>query len=69
MCLHDFCPNFPGIVRSVDRFLTRHPNYERMERIGKLLALRTRSESMRLEISTLDRVWAALWDIAFKFRG
>lgn len=52
----------------MDRFLTRHPNYERMERIGNLLALRMRSESMRAENSTTDRVWAALSSVAFKLR-
>jgi predicted O-methyltransferase YrrM len=69
VCLHDYHPDFPGVVRSADRFLNRHPNYERMAQLGSLLTLRKCGESVRPEISTGDHVWAALWSVALKLRG
>ncbi len=69
VCLHDYHPDFPGVVRSADRFLNRHPNYERMAQVGSLLTLRKCGESSRPEVSTRDHVWAALWSVALKLRG
>jgi len=69
VCLHDYHPDFPGVVRSVDRLLDRHPNYERMAQVGGLLTLRKCSETSRPEVSTGDHVWAALWSVALKLRG
>ncbi len=68
VCLHDYHPDFPGVVRSVDRFLERHPNYERMAQVGSLLTLRKRGESSQPEVSTADRVWAVLWSVVHKLR-
>ena len=69
VCLHDYHPDFPGVVRSVDRFLERHPNYERMAQVGSLLTLRKRGESSQPEVSTADRVWAVLWSVVHKLRS
>jgi predicted O-methyltransferase YrrM len=69
VCLHDYHPDFPGVVRSADRFLDRHLNYERMAQVGSLLTLRKRGESSRPEVSTADRVWAVLWSVVYKLRG
>ena len=66
VCLHDYYPNFPGVMKSVDRFLCRYPSYERAEQVGGLLVLRKLEPSPRPEISTADRWWAALWRIRFK---
>jgi predicted O-methyltransferase YrrM len=69
VCLHDYHPDFPGVVQSADRFLDLHPNYERMAQVGSLLTLRKVSESSRPEVSPGDHVWAALWSVALKLRG
>ncbi len=69
VCLHDYHPDFPGVVMSVDRFLSRYPNYERTEQVGGLLVLRKVKPSPRLEISVADRCWAAMWRVRFKITG
>jgi len=69
VCMHDYGPQFPGVLRSVDRFLARHPNYERIEKVGSLLALRKTGPSQRREISTADRLWAAAWGVRLKLSG
>jgi predicted O-methyltransferase YrrM len=69
VCLHDYGPGFPGVMRSVDRFLSRYPNYERLEEVGGLLVLRKRAPSRRSEISLTDRVWAAFWYLRLKLAG
>lgn len=66
VCLHDYQPDFPGVVRSADRFLSRYPNYERMEQVGSLLALRKTGPSRQPEINAFDRVWAACWHLRLK---
>jgi len=69
VCLHDYHPDFLGVMRSVDRFLARYVNYERMERVGGLLALRKSGPSQRPEVSATDRAWAAAWNIRRKLTG
>jgi predicted O-methyltransferase YrrM len=59
VCMHDYGPQFPGVQRSVDRFLARHSNYERVEKVGSLLALRKSAPSRRPEVTLADRIWAA----------
>jgi predicted O-methyltransferase YrrM len=69
VCLHDYHPDFPGVMKSVDRFLTHYPNYERTKQVGGLLVLRKVGPSPRLEISAADRRWAAMWRVRFKITG
>ena len=69
VCMHDYGPQFPGVQRSVDRFLARHRNYERMGKVGSLLALRKSGSSQRREISASDRLWAAAWHVRLKLTG
>jgi predicted O-methyltransferase YrrM len=69
VCLHDYHLDFPGVVKSVDRFLTQYPNYERAKQVGGLLVLRKAGPSPRLEISAADRRWAAMWRVRFKIIG
>ncbi len=66
ICLHDYHPAFPGVVRSADRFLARNPNYERIGQVSSLLALRKTAPSLHPEISTSDRAWAACWHLRLK---
>jgi predicted O-methyltransferase YrrM len=66
VCLHDYHPSFPGVVRSADRFLARNPNYERVGKVSSLLALRKTGPSRDAEISQLDRMWAACWHLRLK---
>jgi len=66
VCMHDYSPRFPGVLRSVDRFLARCANYERIGKVGSLLALRKRAPSHRPEISLADRIWAAGWHVRLK---
>jgi predicted O-methyltransferase YrrM len=69
VCVHDYHPYFPGVVRSVDRFLARYPNYERVGQVGSLLALRKNAPSRRPEISWVDRGWAVHWYLRLKLPG
>ena len=66
VCLHDYHPDFPGVVRSTDRFLARNPNYERIGQVSSLLALRKTGPSRRPEITASDRAWAACWHLRLK---
>ena len=68
VCVHDYATAFPGVQRSVDRFLDRHPNYRRLEQVGSLLALRKTAASPRPEVSIVDRAWAILWSGPLKLR-
>jgi hypothetical protein len=58
LCLHDYGPNFPGVRLNVQRFLRRYSNYKVHSQADSLLILQKQSPSDRLEISTLDRLWA-----------
>lgn len=58
VCLHDYGPSFPGVIRAVDRFLDRHPPYERIGQEGTLLALRKTAPCPQPEVSWTDRAWA-----------
>jgi len=66
VCLHDYYPDFPGVVKSVDRFLDRHSHYERLKQVEGLLVLRKTGPSLRPEISAMDRAWAAGWHLRLK---
>lgn len=68
VCLHDYHAKFPGVVLSVDRFLVRHQNYERLAQVGSVLALRKRAKSAKPEVPVIDRLWAMMWSIVFRFR-
>jgi predicted O-methyltransferase YrrM len=56
--LHDYHPNHPGVVAAVDRFLSRHSNYQVIGRTETLLVLRKTALSPAAEISRWDRVRA-----------
>ena len=66
VCLHDYHSSFPGVVKCVDRFLRRQPNYERIQSAEGLVALRKTGPSRRPEISWVDRAWAAAWLVPLK---
>ena len=66
VCLHDYHPTFPGVVKSVHRFLRRYPSYERMPSVDGLVVLRKTGPSRRPEISWVDRAWAAGWHVPLK---
>jgi predicted O-methyltransferase YrrM len=58
VCLHDYHPDFPGVVEAVDRFLARYSNYQVLRRTETLLVLRKTALSPNAEISWWDRVRA-----------
>jgi predicted O-methyltransferase YrrM len=62
VCLHDYDDRWShrGVRVAVDRFTTRHPEYERIGQAGTLLALRKRAEPARPEIAPRDLAHAAL---------
>ena len=68
VCLHDYHPTFPGVMRSVDRFLGKHQNYRRLNQVQGMLALRKTAASTRTEITLADRTWATLWSLPLKWR-
>lgn len=68
VCLHDYGPAFPGVVKAADRFLAHNPNYERVGQVGSLLALRKTAPGSP-EVTWRDRVWAFHWYLRFKLTG
>jgi predicted O-methyltransferase YrrM len=69
LCLHDYGPKFPGVHLNVQRFLRRHSNYKVHSQADSLLILQKQSLSARLEISTLDRLWAKSLAPIFQLRA
>ncbi|MCE9543977.1 MAG: class I SAM-dependent methyltransferase [Planctomycetia bacterium] len=63
LCLHDYCPKFPGVMRAVDRFLSQYPNYERMGLAGSLLAIRKATATAGQEVTPLDQAYALAWHL------
>ncbi len=60
ICLHDYRPDAPGVRLAVDRFLRRHPHYQREALVGSLLILRKTGPSTGPEVGALDRLYAIL---------
>jgi predicted O-methyltransferase YrrM len=60
VCLHDYCPRFPGVWLTVNRFLRRHRNYAIVGHAGSLLAVR-KQWSEGIEISPLDWAYSGAW--------
>ncbi len=58
VCFHDYTSRFKGVTWSIDRFLRKHPNYQREALVGSLLVVRKTEPSRRPEISDWDRLWA-----------
>jgi predicted O-methyltransferase YrrM len=58
VCLHDYTPRMPGVVRAVDRFLARHSNYQIDHRADTLLVIRKSAPSRTREVTTWDHVRA-----------
>jgi len=64
VCLHDYDDRWShrGVRVAVDRFTSRHPEYERIGQAGTLLALRKLAEPAHCEITARDLAHAAmLW--------
>ena len=58
ICLHDYHPDFPGVIEAVDRFLARYSNYQVARQTETLLVLRKTALSPVAEIGWRDRVRA-----------
>lgn len=58
ICLHDYHPDFPGVIEAVDRFLARYSNYQVVRQTETLLVLRKTALSPVAEIGWRDRVRA-----------
>ncbi len=50
VCLHDYKPDFPGVIWATERFLKQNPNYEKITHTGTLVILRKMREG-RQEVS------------------
>jgi len=59
-CFHDYCDKFPGVKLSIDRFLSQHPNYEKIGHVDSLLAIRKKSASSTAEVSFNDSAYSVL---------
>ena len=63
VCFHDYDPNFPGVVLSVDRFLARYRNYRVVERVDSLLIVEKTAASTADEIGAWERLRARIINI------
>lgn len=54
LCLHDYQPNFPGVVWAVDRFLDRNRHYRRSAQHGALVVIEKLAESGGDEVGAAD---------------
>jgi hypothetical protein len=61
LCLHDYCPAFPGVVRAVDRFIRENPHYTVVDKKGSLIVLKKEVESPCQEVTCIDTFWAMAW--------
>ncbi|MBI1345908.1 hypothetical protein GC163_06425 [bacterium] len=61
VCFHDVVPELRGVWLAVQRFVSRHPNYELIAQADSLLALRKTAESATPEIDTSDEWYARMW--------
>lgn len=66
VCFHDYVPRFPGVIKPVDRFLKRHPNYSIIERVESLLIVRKNAATDSREITPWDRMRARLLNIRYQ---
>ena len=56
LCLHDYGPNFPGVMWATDRFLRSNPNYRRVSLTVSLVVIQKSEMSRRGEVGTADLV-------------
>jgi hypothetical protein len=61
LLLHDYKPQFPGVWRSVNRFLNKYPHYSVIGQVENLVAIRKTGESFLKEVSAIDIIWANIW--------
>lgn len=59
-CFHDYAERFPGVKLSIDRFLSRYKNYEKIGLADTLLAIRKTASCESPEVSPLDRVYSMM---------
>ncbi len=67
-CFHDYADKFPGVKLSIDRFLSRYKNYEKIELADTLLAIRKTAPCETLEVSTLDRAYSVMMYLPLEVR-
>lgn len=68
LCLHDYQPNFPGVVWAVDRFLDRNRNYRRLAQHGALVVIEKLAESSGDEVGAVDHLFGDLLSQSHRLR-
>ena len=68
VCLHDYSSRFLGVRLSVNHFLRRYWNYERVAQAGSLLVLRKTALSKRPEVTRFDELYASAWHFVLNLR-
>jgi len=61
ICFHDVVPELRGVWLAVQRFVSRHPNYEVIAQADSLLAVRKTAPSTTPEIDASDEWYARMW--------
>lgn len=61
VCFHDFTPKHRGVWLAVNRFLSRHPNYEPVAQADSLLVVRKTAASVTPEVTPADELFALAW--------
>jgi hypothetical protein len=68
LCLHDYQPNFPGVIWAVDRFLRRNGNYRRTAQHGSLIVIEKLAKSRDEEVGAADRLFGDLLSQSHRLR-
>lgn len=59
VCIHDYQTE-KGVTIAVNRFIKKQANYTEVGRVGSLIALKKAAESVKCEVSLLDRLWSRI---------
>lgn len=59
-CFHDYAPPYPGVKLSLDRFLSRYDNYEMIDVVDSLLAIRKTGICPAGEINFSDSAYSVV---------
>jgi predicted O-methyltransferase YrrM len=66
ICLHDYSSRFLGVKYAVNHFLRRNRNYHITAQSDSLLVLQKITESVRLEVTHLDEIYALVLHLPLK---
>jgi predicted O-methyltransferase YrrM len=69
VALHDYHPKFRGVIWAVERFLRRHPGYEKIAHVDSMVILRKNAPSDGTEVSAWDIALGGIMNVLLRFRA